>query len=736
VCAQADAIEIMPAKLERCVEQVMGQGHSRDSAYAICNAAISGKAKPDGVEDMLWNKAIEIVGPVDNALKAISETDNEFVVGNYIVLFGGRDLTAFGNVGNTEPARKNADGSAGEFFTKATELESNYTAIGRLPEDWEHGQDGDPGMPQRDDVLGYVDWATKAIDEQGVFVKRVLNKRNKYVQWLKDLITAGLVGTSSEAVDTGVKVKANGEIELWPLKRDTLTIKPMDWRNTKEFGGNVLTAAKALGLIPDLPTAQQAGLPADTSPKEKAMHDVFELQGKYYIYAVDENGEATGDPVSKPFDTPELAKAEMMKMDAGAADNQPPAGQAVEPPKPQRIKGAKTMPTKTVDEVIVELSARLKAAEAKLAAPAIFNGRASEPAEPRESRGPFKSLGDQVKAVIKTALAPNDADPRIAQYNLKRQSEFKALGMNEGTLDAGGAFVQTEYSNTLIERVYDIGKVLARVPEQPLGPNSNAFSALLIDESSRANGSRFGGVQVYRIGEGGTLLPTRPKLRRKEIKPGKIGAVVYLTDESLEDATQLEGMVNRQYPQEASFKMEDELFNGSGAGESTGILKAAATISVTKDNVQPAATLTYKNLVNMWERLWPGSEGQAKFYANKTIFPQLMQMTIPAGTGGLSPLGVTFAGGKFNIFGADVEFVEYLPALGTVGDISLVDFSQYLGVSKGGMKTDSSMHVAFLTAEMVLRFIIRYQAEPLWNVALTPKAGNSLSPYITLETRS
>lgn len=33
----------MPAKLERCVNKVIKQGHTKSSAYAICNASIGKK---------------------------------------------------------------------------------------------------------------------------------------------------------------------------------------------------------------------------------------------------------------------------------------------------------------------------------------------------------------------------------------------------------------------------------------------------------------------------------------------------------------------------------------------------------------------------------------------------------------------------------------------------------------------------------------------------------------------
>ena len=188
-----------------------------------------------------------------NALKALGKTDDELTVGNYIVLFGGRDLEFL-------RSGKNADGSLGEFFTPDTDLESSYTKAGVIPVDWEHGEgktvDGQ-GAPGKDDILGSVNWKSARRDERGVWVERVLDRRNQYVKMLEHLIDAGLIGTSSEAVETQIKRKKTGEITAWPLMRDTLTVTPMEPRMLTE---NVLQSVKALSdRIPSL----KALLPQD-----------------------------------------------------------------------------------------------------------------------------------------------------------------------------------------------------------------------------------------------------------------------------------------------------------------------------------------------------------------------------------------------------------------------------------------------------------------------------------------
>lgn len=186
-----------------------------------------------------------------NNLKAISETDEELVVANYIILFGGRDLEWIKKGKGTNP-----DGSKGEFFTKSTVVESPYTNSGRLYVDWEHGfgehLDG-PESPDRDDVLGYVNWKSVRQDERGLWVERVLLRRNKYVRFLKELIDAGLLGTSSEPVQKSVQIGRDGEIKSWPLKRDTLTVMPADPRMLSE---NVVVALKSLADKLEIPAVE------------------------------------------------------------------------------------------------------------------------------------------------------------------------------------------------------------------------------------------------------------------------------------------------------------------------------------------------------------------------------------------------------------------------------------------------------------------------------------------------
>lgn len=212
--------------------------------------------EPYEVEFVIQRKEGKSLNEVkDNAFKTIARTDDELRVANYIVLFGGRDLEGIAS------SRVNEDGSRGEYFTPDTEFKSAYLDTGRLLVDWEHGQDEDDGddvpAPGRDDVLGYVDWKTAKPDERGLWVERVLNRRNAYMRFLDALFDEGLIGNSSEAVPGKVVKADDGAILEWPLRRDTLTVSPMEWRMMTD---NLLVTQAVKGLA-ELSPAFKSVLP-------------------------------------------------------------------------------------------------------------------------------------------------------------------------------------------------------------------------------------------------------------------------------------------------------------------------------------------------------------------------------------------------------------------------------------------------------------------------------------------
>jgi len=189
-----------------------------------------------------------------------------------------------------------------------------------------------------------------------------------------------------------------------------------------------------------------------------------------------------------------------------------------------------------------------------------------------EADQPFESAGDFFLAVKNAAYYPGNQDVRL--------KSLKATGMSENVPADGGYLLQPQVSGGLIERMYQDGEVLNRVSSDTIGPNSNSMLYNAVDESSRADGSRWGGILGYWLAEAGTKTKSKPTFRQMELKLKKVAALCYATDELLADAVALESWLSRTVPLELRFQVENAIINGNGVGKPLGVMNAPALISV------------------------------------------------------------------------------------------------------------------------------------------------------------
>jgi HK97 family phage major capsid protein len=348
-------------------------------------------------------------------------------------------------------------------------------------------------------------------------------------------------------------------------------------------------------------------------------------------------------------------------------------------------------------------------------------------------------LGDFLMDVHKHAMRK---DPGARFENQNKKFKAAASGMNESAPSDGGFLVGTEQAGMLATRAYNEGQVAALCQRIQISGPFNGLKYASIDESSRADGSRSGGVLSYWKNEGNAATAKAPKFREDTMNLEKLIGLAYVTEELLQDSTALAGIVMAEFGKEFAFQLDDKVLNGTGAGQPMGILNAPALVSQAKETGQTAATITFENIIKMYARLWSGSNmATTRWVCNRECFPQLMSLAIKVGTAGY-PLyipGNSLTGApNGTLLGIPVVFAEQALALGTAGDIYLADFSQYRIIEKAGIQSASSMHVLFSTDEMAYRFTMRVNGQPLWNKPLTPYKGTSstVSPFVNLAVRS
>lgn len=359
----------------------------------------------------------------------------------------------------------------------------------------------------------------------------------------------------------------------------------------------------------------------------------------------------------------------------------------------------------------------------KVRTPEIVMGDAAE------DRG-FESFGHFLQAVHRAEVS-GSRDPRLIE-------ERAVSGASEGIPSDGGYLVGTDFAAQIWQRANEAAVLSPRCWHVPISSNSNSFVMNIVDESSRATGSRWGGVQIYRRPEAGTATAKKVKFGQISLKLKKLIGTAYSTDELEADAAALGAVMMRAFAEEFAFVIDDEIVRGDGASQMLGFTAAPCFVSVAAETGQDADTILFENLVKMYARFY-GSNGV--WVANRDVFPQLATLSLAVGTGGLPvylPPGGASAAPYGTIFGMPVLFIEQAASLGDANDICLVDLSQYLIIDKGGLNSAASMHVKFVEDEMCYRWTFRNDGRPVWKSALTPYKGasNTRSPFIGLAERA
>ena len=375
-----------------------------------------------------------------------------------------------------------------------------------------------------------------------------------------------------------------------------------------------------------------------------------------------------------------------------------------------------------------KIAAAQALADADRTGPALVASTGASAGRNNAEDKPWASAGEFLRAVRQQAVhGDRNADPRIRA----------ALGENESVASEGGILVPTQIAAGILQRTYDESVLASRCMELPM--ESARMQMMAVDEKSRVNGSRFGGVQAFWIGEAELYQPTKPKFRPLNLVANKLTALIYMTEELQEDAPALQTYNDTVVPLELSYKIDDAILRGTGAGMPLGILNSPTTIVVPKDNGQAPSTVTTANILNMLSRMYARSLKTAAFFVNPAIiWTQLATLTIGTGTAVKLIFTPPDAGAPYGrLFGVPVFPIEQAAAVGTQGDIILADLQTYLLAKRQGLRADSSIHVAFLTGEVAFRWMMRLDGQPTWNAPLTPANGSiSTSPFVVLQTRS
>lgn len=317
-----------------------------------------------------------------------------------------------------------------------------------------------------------------------------------------------------------------------------------------------------------------------------------------------------------------------------------------------------------------------------------------------------------------------------------------ATGMSQGTGSDGGFTVAPAFSTGIWDGLNTgVDSLLSRCDVYTVEGESLTFNANA--ETSRATGSRYGGIRGYWLNEAGQLTKSKPAFRQMKLEPQELGCLVWLTNKLMRNSDlALTQYINSACTEEMNFMIGDAIFNGTGVGQPTGFIGNTSVVSVGIEDEQAAETVVKENIDKMWSRCHARPRAGASWFINQDVEPALEKLAADVGTGGipvyLPPGGITDAPNA-RLKGKPVEIIEYCPTIGTVGDIVLANLKYYAIGVQGSIETAMSMHLRFDYNETALRLMWAVDGKTWLASKITPYKGGASkarSPIVTLATRS
>jgi HK97 family phage major capsid protein len=338
-----------------------------------------------------------------------------------------------------------------------------------------------------------------------------------------------------------------------------------------------------------------------------------------------------------------------------------------------------------------------------------------------EYREEFATFDEFLIAVMR-------AGPRLSAYVDPRLRWANATGAEEVVPSDGGFLVPSDFTLGLLNGVETFATIYPDTDRQPI-TRGNKIKLPTWDERSRASGSRFGGLRLYRADEGGQVTASMPKLRSVDLYLDKLTGVSWATQEYFDDVPALRAILSRAFRMEAGTVVDSEIIDGSGtSGQMLGVLRSNALIEVEPESGQSPATVRAENVTKMWSRLWAPGQRRAKWLYNQEITSQLFAFA----DSGL----VTFGHDGPRMLGAPLVAHESCKTAGSVGDLLLVVPDQYI-IGEKPPEFAESLHVRFVEGpEACFRFIWRIAGHPAWSTPLTPMNGTqTVSPFVAIAAR-
>lgn len=318
----------------------------------------------------------------------------------------------------------------------------------------------------------------------------------------------------------------------------------------------------------------------------------------------------------------------------------------------------------------------------------------------------------------------------------------------EGTGITGGYAAPPEYSSELLRLAIEETVLAGRARIFPM--NSAEIHIPALDQTSVpgaiGQSAYTGGMIAYWTAEAATRTETEPKFKQVTLRANELSGYTLASRNILADnVVALEALLGDLIRETVGWYLDYGCLQGTGVTQPLGILNAPATVSV---NRAGAGKFQLADAAKMMGALLPKSRRKAIWIMAADAFPQLVQLVDasnrvvflpnfvqngPSSYGRSQGSAQVAPDDNMVLLGRPVFFTEKLPALGTKGDVMLVDPTYYLIGQRTQLEVAASEHYKFINNQMTWRFVARVDGQPWMDKPLTLQdTSRQLSPYVVL----
>jgi HK97 family phage major capsid protein len=352
--------------------------------------------------------------------------------------------------------------------------------------------------------------------------------------------------------------------------------------------------------------------------------------------------------------------------------------------------------------------------------PALSSARVQPASATFQNHGFVRGISEFMQAVKMAAYGKSD------QRLLNAITTYGGEGGPGG--DSGGFAVPPQFAAAITSLV--MGEESLASKFNPIMTGSNQV-VLPTDETTPYGTS---GIYAEWLGEATAMTARAPSLKQVTVNLNKVGAIVHLSDELVEDSPAIQSHVTRKVAQAIAAKVNEAIMNGDGLAKPLGLLQAPGLVTQAKGQTG-TTVISALDLGNMVSRMIPESYSNCFWLAHNSVLPKLWtlvlgQMPVYAQDYTKSPFGA--------LLGRPLYVTEFAQDYNTAGDIMLVSPDGYaLAIKAGGIQTAASIHFAFDQGLQSFRATMRVGGTPLASAAVSRKNGsNTLSHIVALAARS